>query len=676
MKKGELYLTICFTLFSIFLFAQRDIEPTLVFSDTSNYNFTGEWQYLSTEIYLFNGEKFSNLINELDFAKAKPKGGFFRKKGIREEHLEYLFITATLNNVKFFSDKELTYPLYNFQISTDKDNKYQTFVSDNIDHIRIIDNLPLYSTKDFIDADIRVKAITNNDQDQFLNLVSTQLKNISKITNPSAAVLSIIGEFGNFLDANTRKKEYHFSSTIRLFEQKNFDTRVHSIKVYALTTANSKTVEMNTKPLADLLDTINHTSINKPFLKSYINYNEYPLVVVVNYKSLYNMEEVTGDEVNFASIEKRKLKIETDYKTGLINAETYRQEKDYINFLTVFANLKNHLEVYSLNYKSGNTDAIGNSLFRLMQYYRQLLKTDEEIKYKYRGNSTYQNIFSKEYESILGYASLYFDGDHNLQQLKGLVKTLLSLETTPNITTNSSLESTISALRFSDVFKTDLMNQSMEGQLIQSHLNRLEGQLFQNVFENEITNVNEAIADAKTKEATAKLKEMVRNTSCGLCRSKGLDAIRDFDLRMDEYNRQQALILHDSLTRVLQPWIFIQFEKLQLIRTNFNTVYTPDNQTEHSNYLLSKLNEADRDLNNLKDFIKIDLSSKEISIIQNMDSKLEKLKQNVTESLNFICNLKPELCSTNPKSNEILINQKQEVQEQIIIKVDSVMNNH
>lgn len=668
MKKGELYLTICFTLFSSFLFAQRDIEPKLIFSDTSNYNFTGEWQYLSTEIYLFNGEKFSNLINELDFAKTKPKGGFFRKKGIQEEHLEYLFITATLNNVKFFSDKELTYPLYNFQISTDKDNKYQTFVSDNIDHIRIIDNLPLFSTKDFIDADIRVKAITNNDQDQFLNLVSSQLKNISKITNPTSAVLSIIGEFGNFLDANTRKKEYHFSSTIRLFEQKNFDTRVHSIKVYALTTANSKTVEMNTKPLADLLDTINHTSINKPFLKHYIDYNEYPLIVVVNYKSLYNMEEVTGDEVNFASIEKRKLKIETDYKAGLINAETYRQEKDYINFLTVFANLKNHLEVYGLNYKSGNTDAIGSSLFRLMQYYRQLLKTNEEFKYKYRGNSTYQSIFSKEYESILGYASLYFDGDHNLQQLKGLVRTLLSLETTPNVTTNQSLESTISALRFSDVFKPDLMNQSMEGQLIQAHLSRLEGQLFQNVFEIEITKVNETIAEQKTKDATTKLKEMVRNTSCGLCRTRGLDAIGDFDSRMNEYKRQQALLLHDSLTSVLQPWIFIQLERLQLIRNNFNAVYTPDNQTEHSNYLLSKLNEADRDLNNLKDFIKIDLSTKEISIIQNMDSKLEKLKQNVTESLNFICNLKPELCSANLKSSEILINQKQEVQEDVVKK--------
>ena len=502
-------------------------------------------------------------------------------------------------------------------------------------------------------------------------MVSTQLKNISKITNPTAALFGIIGEFGNFLDANTRKKEYHFSSTIRLFEQKNFDTRIHSIKVYALTSGNSKEVDMDTKPLANLLDTINQSSINKPFLKQFIHYTEYPLIVVVNYKSLYNMEEVTGDEVNFANIEKRKLKIENDFRAGLINAETYRQEKDYINFLTVFANLKNHLEVYSLNYRNGNSDAISGSLFRLLQYYRQLLKTYEETKYKYRGNSTYRNIFSKEYESILGYASLYLDNDHNLQQLKLLVKTILSLEVNPNIVSTQQLETTIASLRFSDLFKTDLMNQSIEGQLVYSQINRLENQLYTSVYENEVKKLSEIQPTFKTKDASVNLKQMVRNTACGLCRSKGLDATREFDLRLDEFNRQQELIRHDSLVRTLQTWIFIQFERLQIIRTNYSAIYTPDNKTDNSTYLLSKLNEADRDLNNIKDFIKMDLSSKDISLIQNMDLKLAKLKQSVVESLNLVCELKPELCNQPNKSIDTLGIRKSAIKESKII-VDSL----
>lgn len=120
--------------------AQRDIEPLLIFNDTSNFNFTGEWQYLSTDIFLFNGDKFSNLINELDFGNTGPKRNKRKKSNPEQELLEYLFITASLKNAKFLGDNDITDPLYNFQIS--KDREYQTFVSDNIDYVRIIDNLP------------------------------------------------------------------------------------------------------------------------------------------------------------------------------------------------------------------------------------------------------------------------------------------------------------------------------------------------------------------------------------------------------------------------------------------------------------------------------------------------------------------------------------------------------
>jgi len=635
------------------VFAQRDIEPKLIFSDTSNFSFTGEWQYLSTDIYLFNGERFSNLINELDFTNSKQKKGLKRKKGLSEEYLEYLFITASLKNVKFFGDNDLTYPLYNFQISRDKDSKYRTYVSDNIDHIRIIDNLPLYSASNYIDAEIRVRAISNNDKDQILSLVATQLKNISKILNPTEALLGIIGEFGNFIDANTRKKEYRFSSTIRLFEQKNFDTRVHSIKIYALSTANSNAVELNPKPLSDFLDTINHSTVNKPLLKKMVPFSEYPLIIVVNYKSLYNMVEVTGDEVNFASIEKRKFKIENDFRTGLINAETYRQEKDYINFLTVFANLKNHLEVYGLNYKTGNTDAIGGSLFRLLQYYRQLLKTFEELKYKYKGNTTYQNVFCKEYESILGYASLYLDDDHNLKQLKQLVKTVIELEANP-VVPPQTLESTISTLRFSDLFKSELMTQSQEGQLINSHIKRLEELLYQTAFEDIVKNLSETKIDLKAKNAPSILKQMVRSTSCGICSERGFAAIKEFEQRYAEYLRQQELIRRDSIVTVLQPWLFTQIERLQLAKANFTMLKPEGSQTESALYLVGKVNEADRDIGNIKDFIKIDVSTKELSIIQNLNLKLLTLKLQAEELLNLVCKLRPELFIKN-QNPDVLI---------------------
>lgn len=635
---------ITLVLVSLSSFSQRDIEPKLIFSDTANFSFTGEWQYLSTDIFMFNGDKFSNLINELDFARVEPKANRRKKTALEQENLEYLFITASLKNVKFFGDNDVTYPLYNFQISKDKDSKYQTFVSDNIDHVRIIDNLPLYSAKDYIDAEIRVRAITNNDKDQILSLVATQLKNLSKILTPTDAVMAIIGEFGNFIESNSKKKEYKFSSTIRLFEQKNFDTRVHSIKLYALSTANSKPIEIATEPFRSFLDTVEHGKVSRDALRQLLAYKHYPVIVVVNYKSLYRMDPVSGDEVTFANIEKRKLKYENDYRLGLINAETYRQEKDFTTFLTVFANFKNHLDVYNLNYRTGNTDAISGSLFRVMQYYRQLIKAFEEMKFKYKGNNTFTSIFNREYESVLGFASLYLDGDHNLKSTKDLVNTLIRLESVGNIPA-SELEQYISALQFSGIFKPELMNQNLEGQLINSQISRLENDLYRISFEKEVQKLNETQATKQTKNATSALLALTKNTSCGLCRERAIAAINAFGQRMDEFNRKQELLRKDSIVAMLEPWIFKKLEQLQIIKRNFDTIYSADSNLESTKYLSNKIAEVERDVNNVKDFMKVDVTTKDLSTITNLNQKLISYQKQVDETLKLICDLKPELCS-------------------------------
>ncbi|HNS30540.1 MAG TPA: hypothetical protein PKL52_08415 [Tenuifilaceae bacterium] len=633
---------------------QRDIEPTLLFSDTVNYKFSGEWQYLSTDIYLLNGEKFNVLINELDFVRNNPEAPKRRSRrtGASEEYLEYLFITARLKNVRFFGDNDVTYPLYNFQISRDKDQKYRTYVSDNIDNIRIIDNLPLYSASDFIDAEINVRAITNNDRDQILGLVASQLQNLSRLTTPTNALLGIIGEFGNFIEANTKKKEYRFSSTIRLFEQKNFDTRLHSIRVYALLTGNSEPVELNTGPLSHFLVNSDNLQVNRQMLTELVNYSKYPLIIVANYKSLYRMEQVTGDEVNFANIEKRKLKIENDYRAGLINAETYRQERDFINFITIFANLKNHLEVYSLNYRTGNTDAISGSLFKLLQYYRQLLKAHEEIVFKYRGNSTFNNVFRKEYESIIGYASLYHDEDHNLKRLKDLAYTLVQLEKQPKIEKADDLEQVIASLRFADVFKPIHTDQSVEGQLIKMQTERLEQELYRRVYEREVEMLKQIPASVKTKAAPESLRSIIRNTACGLCREKAYEAIDDFANRMADFNLKLALASHDSIVAGLQPWFFDQLQKLQLAKGNLSKIYPQGQEVETGAYLSTKLAEIDRDIRNLQDFSRIDLTGKDLSMVETLNGKLLKTKHHVEETLELVCNLKPELCHKDDSAPE------------------------
>ncbi|HRX67035.1 MAG TPA: hypothetical protein P5200_01600 [Tenuifilaceae bacterium] len=643
--------------------AQRDIEPSLVFSDTVNYHFSGEWQYLSTDIYLFNGEKFSTLINELDFVRQgqENRGGLFRRKSsLSEEYLEYLFITARLKNVKFFGDNDVTYPLYNFQISKDKDEKYRTFVSDNIDYVRLIDNLPLYSASDFIDAEIKVRAITNNDRDQILGLVASQLQSLSKIQTPTNALLGIIGEFGNFIEANTKKKEYRFSSTIRLFEQKNFDTRLHSIRVYALLTSNSQPVRIETGPLESLLDTVDNPEVNRQLLATLLNYQSYPLIVVANYKSLYKMEQVSGDEVNFANIEKRKIKIETDFKAGLINVETYRQEKDFIGFITVFAHLKNHLEVYSLNFRTGNTEAISGELFKLTQYYRQLNKTYSEIKEKYKGNSTFQSVFRKEYESIMAYASQYLNEDHNLKGVKSLVSTMLNLENQILPKTNPELEETITALRFADVFKPHHTSKTIEGELIKINTEKLEQRLYRESYEDAVNKLNNVVPSYTNKSASDELRNLLRNTACQLCRQKGFEAISAYNLRYEEFEKRNALNKRDSLVTQLQPWIFERLQQIQLIRENIATAFSESKPSETQVYLTEKLQEAERDVKNLQELTRIDASQRELSIVENLNSKLTSTKNQAQTTFVLICSLKPDVCQKPEPPKEIEKDQKRE----------------
>lgn len=624
------------------LCAQRDIEPQLIFNDTARFSFTGEWQYLSTDIYLLNGERFSDVINELEFVRLEQSQRRRRRSAMAEERLEYLFITASLKHVKLLGDNSITYPLYNFQINRDADQKYHTYVSDNIDHIRIIDNLPLYTASDHIDAELQVRAITNNDRDMVLGMVASQLKNLSALGTLSGAVLGIVGEFGSFIEANTKKKEYRFSSTIRLFEQKNFNTRVHSIKLYALGPNGRPAMELNTAPLSAFLDTVGHT-LNRATLAELVGHTQYPVIAVVNYKSLYQIAPISGDEVTFANIEKRKLDIENGYRQGLINADTYRQEKDFIGFLTVYAHLKNHLDVYNLNYRTGNADAISGSLFRVMQYYRQLLKAQHEMGYKYRTNGTYSSIFKPEYEAIVGFASLHLDNDHNLKSTKELVHTLMAVER-GEITSQAGLEGQVAALRFSGTFRSELMAQEQEGRLIQAHIERLEASLYRSAYEAEVQRLDALPAIPSNQQAPALLMQRLSNTSCGLCRDRAIAAINGFGTRLEQHYLDRAQAQHDSLRNALQPWLFHAMERGQRIGAALEQQLAADSAQQSALYLQTKLHEAQRDLQNLRELLAQQPTGKGLATMQALNAKLLAYQRGADEALNLICSLKAELC--------------------------------
>jgi hypothetical protein len=243
----------------------------------------------------------------------------------------------------------------------------------------------------------------------------------------------------------------------------------------------------------------------------------------------------------------------------------------------------------------------------------------------------------------LGFAALYLDDDHNLKQLKELVKTLVTLETDANQHKND-LETTLSILHFSDVIRNDQFAQSVEGQIIQQNINRFETDLYRQFYEKEVNQLDRTIASANSIDASVKLKGMLQNTSCLLCKNRGFEAINSFGNKIEEHSRQVEITRNDSIVNSLQPWIYIQLEKHQLAKTNLELSVGTNNSTESSKYLIAKLNDAERDLGNIKDIIKVDIKSKDFATVNAVNQKLIQYRRSVDDALTLVCQLKPDLC--------------------------------
>ena len=645
-RKLTLVVALFLSATTIFL-GQSKIKTRLLHSDTSSYNFTSEWQYLSTDVYLFNGKKFTGLINELDFTKEQ-KGGLFNFKKESNEFLEYLYITASLKNVQFFNKQEITYPLYNFRVNREKDNRYRTYISDDIDHIRIIDNLPLYSAQDFIDAEINVHAITNNTGDQVMKMIARQLKNISNITNPSSAVLSLVGELGSFMESSSRRKEYKFRSTIRLYEKKDFDSRIHSVKIYAMVTDNSKNYGVDNKKLQSYLQDLSNRSVNRKKLNSLIDFQAYPYLVVVNYKSLYRMDAVSGDEITFASIEERKIQIENDFNSGLINENTYRLEKDFIKFLTIFANLKKTLEMYNLNFKTGNSEAISNSVFNIVQYYRQLLETYRQLKFKYRNNSTFHRVFEPEYESILGYAEIYLEKDHYLTNCRNIAESTLKLDTM-NIQKLDSAETEryLNHLHFADVFNQQHLKEVPEGETIIRQIEKLENKHYQSEFETRIKKVEQLTGRIKKPKITGRLYKDARRTNCLKCKDSSLKVLSEYEALRNNYLRQKALKDLDSMKKEVENDIFSYLEKYDNIRNNFMQLYQKDTNSAAVSMIEARINRTGNRIQTLQRLLetsRAQVQEKNLEKIKGLKNSMITAKKLTEDNLNFICSFDKRLC--------------------------------
>ncbi|WP_299755230.1 hypothetical protein [uncultured Pontibacter sp.] len=621
------------------VYAQRNIETRLGYSYNDDYQFSDEWQYLSTDIYLYNGNKFTRVLNELETGSRKPK----KKYG---NVLEYLMITAQLKNMKLFGNDDIVYPLYNFAIDQDK-NDYKTQVSDHQEVVRIIDKMPLGSANNNIDAVINAKAITNGQSDQVFNLVANQLMAISKLTTPTSAVLSLVGEFGNLLNSRASRKEYKFSSTIRLYEGQDFDTRLHSVRIYVFVPNDVKKVDIKTVKLTDYLQK-NPNKLDRRELEEMTGYKDYPFMVVANYKSLYKMDVLTGDEVTLDLIEKRKLKIQTAYDQQLINDETFRQEKLFVEFLRSFADMKQNLNTYRLNYRNNSADINAKNLFGIVQEYKRLKGIFDAREKEFAKNSTYQNIFRSEYESILTNADLYLEADHNLKNGKLLVSTLRELENDPKAwNTPEKREAALVRLYAIELPKREVLSASVEGEAIVRLTQKLEELQYSEVFQKDVQVLSNTEANDETMQQRNSLLEKASASKCQSCRDKVREAISDYNKRYDSFKLKQALKKKEELNQSAEATVF-KFLKRQLcIENNLQMASASTNNglDQYISRMYEKNNEFGKSIKMLDALNKKELSEERLDKVQEYNARLQHQMQEVEKDFDVIYTLDKGLCN-------------------------------
>jgi hypothetical protein len=635
MKKIFVIISLI-VVFNVSSIAQA-IETRLCFVDTTAFPFSGEWQYLSTDVFLFNGHQFNKVINDIYMPQTKKN----KKKTLTNERLEYLYITAQLMNVKYFGDNDVVYPLYNFQITNESDSKYQTFVSENIEAIRIIDNLPLYTAGNNIDAKIDVKALTSGDKDNIMGFFGKQLQNLAQTGGIGKPILALIGEMGNFIESNAKKKEYRFSSTIRLFEQKSFDTRLHSIRIYAMVTPKTPALHMNTASIHKFMDTCTLTELTRGDLEKLLTYRTYPLIVVANYKSLYRLDGISGDEVNYANIDKRKVNVENNYRDKLISDDTYKQEKTFTDFLTIFANFKSQIELYTLNARTGNIEAANNALGSIVQSYVGLINEYNLINFKYKDNNIFIKSFKSEYASIIDFASYYLENDPVLRGIKIMCTTLVDLNKSGIPLKPAEQESVLRNLRNRDNLNADFNTKTKEGQNITTLINQIENSLFVQEFNPLIARLNSTPVNEDVKDENfVQLSEKMVSTSCQICRDRTQDAIKHYHGRLEELQKANKLKKYTELSRDTEISLIGYEKTLILLKNNINKY--SQGSVEFNAYS-RRISEIERDVNNLKEIIAVNMSDKNSQTIESANAKILNYVESVNANISFIGQNSPAL---------------------------------
>lgn len=614
--------------------AQQYIKTVKVYSKTTNFQFTNEWQYVSTDLYLFNASKFNYLVNHINPGEKKKT---FRKKNTDE--IKNIMVTAQLDGMGELD--QLTYPIFNFMVTTGDDGELHAQVSEP-EVIRIVDNVPVSSVNDFIGAKIQVTVYSEKNRPEIYKFIAKQLQtaaNFSAVSTTDAA-LEVVGEIGKMMQNDAAGKQYQFESTIRFYEEQNFDKRLHSITIFVFQPSYYNGTNFDTAGISNFFDTSKVTSVDKDKLNKIIDHRIYPYMVAVNYRSKYKPE--ISDDINFDMLKIRTAKNENNYKSGAISRDIYLQEKSLIDFLNVFAQFQLDVSNYELNYKAKITEDYTIHLFLILQDYWKMKNTYNTISKTYTGNPLYDNEFKELYDRYLTLASLKFEGNSALRSIRAHVETIFTLEKNNSTDLDSAKqEDFIRKLRSTTL--PDREYNSDEATITRHWISSLENDLYTNYFQPQINELFTMPIIPQTNTLVQKLLIQSSTSYCELCKEKVQDFSKEFKIDYENYlytESKKELNLLKNQTRIN---IFEYSKKHNCIQNNIEK-NTSSNNSEYLDLVKNTLEKTTQKRVELYEIINETKFFSNSNEIQAQISRITNLSNEIEANFKSICTANPELC--------------------------------
>ena len=630
MKLGKKY----FYVFTIIIFltilpnlvAQETIKTVTAFKQKTICNFSADWQYLSTDLYLLNATKFSQLLDDIGRANSSKK-----LKKLSEESLQSLFIRAKIKNLKFFGG-DVVYPIYNFKVTEDKGNAYVE--TGNVEVIRLIDNLPLNESNEVIDAEISGEAITQKNSNDFLRLIGTQMQNLSKATTTNVAILSLVGELGRFIESKTGGTQYKFNSTIRLYEGQDFNKKLHSVNIFVLAPSSINNVNIYSDNLKNYLDTAQNPQIDQTILTRMVFHKKYHMIVCVNYKSRYNSNPVIGDQINYEYLSQRKLKIQNAYQNELINKFTYNQELKLIEFLEVFSDLKLNINNYKLNLKNNITDDYSRNLFVILKIYYNLLNIKKMRMIEFISNPEFKEEFLPKYESVINTAGMYLNENSALSNVKESAEMLaLNFNEKDYISKSDLCENSLRIL-----YSVSIPAGEEKSQLatdMTKLVNNIERIYNSDTFASLIRQIN----NLKLDETSFKEKDVIEadygNTNCKSCKTGLTSAISAYNIRYQNAQKSSLMKKNEELNQRAMTLIFNTLDRRRCI-DNFLTDKT-DSLASVLDLLKFEINKVDTLLKETRETLKTDISAMSSQQLKEQNFLLEAYLKRLDSGMINLC---------------------------------------